>query len=189
MNAEFLAEYVHGRRTLREYFDRLVAEPAFAAAFEGCPEMGVRCAAHLWEALSNLDAIPRTDPFWSGSNMRATFTKVREYDLKTEGSQAQAIDLSWRSFVIAAFAGDVDRFGRTSELLIRAGAMRPTEFVRLALNQASVSGELTDELAAEMLMRLKVTDVARESLNAIARSGSSHATDWASKVLGRVSAG
>jgi hypothetical protein len=37
MDSDFLVAYVHGRHTVREYFDRFVRDPLFDAALADCP--------------------------------------------------------------------------------------------------------------------------------------------------------
>src|SRR5262245_32147256 len=111
-DADFLVEYVHGQHGVRDYFDRFLAGQF---DFLEDPGLRARCAEHLWSAFAELEAVPRSDPFWAGSNLRTTFTKLREfYDARVpiDGSD---IEHCWRSFAIVLCYGGLDRFKAASE--------------------------------------------------------------------------
>ena len=148
MDADFLVEYVRGRRTVREYFDLFVRDREFKSALAGCPvEFRDRCIGHLWSAFAELDAIPRTDPFWAGSNMRTTFTRLKDRE-KAALIDANDVRRCWKSFVVALCSGDLDRFRRAAEALLRAAELDAADFVVTALNLRDVSGWDKDDLAA-----------------------------------------
>lgn len=186
MDTEFLAEYVHGRHTVRDYFDRFVGEPVFDHAFAECPDVRSRCTEHLWSAFAELDAVPRTDAFWAGSNMRTTFGRVRDFYSKSEPLAEGDLKACWRSFAIALCHGDLDRFRLASEVLLRTGELSVSEFIPLSLNMLSVSGWDTDELAVEVPLRVGMAGATRNSLNAIIDGGPSEQAEWARKVLRRL---
>jgi hypothetical protein len=186
MDSDFLAEYVHGRRTVREYFDRFVGEPLFEAAFADCPaELRDRCIAHLWSAFAELDAIPRTDPVWAGSNMRATFSKLRDHT-KVVRADERDVERRWRTFVVSLCAGDLDLFRRASEALLRSGQLSVSVFVRTSLNLLDVSGWETDQLAADTLLQNDSAKEARSTLDDIIKKGGLERSLWAKKVLRRL---
>lgn len=185
MDDDFVVEYVHGRHTTREYFDRFMMDGAFELAFAGCPTLQRECVAHFWSAFVELDAVPRTDALWARSNMRVTFTKVRHVYVSVPIEESN-LEPCWRSFTIALCAGDIDLFGRASEVLLRAGQLSITDFVRTSFNLQGVSGWETDELAAEVPRRAGVADAARAPLNLIIERGPADQAEWAGKVLGRL---
>jgi len=186
MDSEFLAEYVHGRHTVREYFDRFIREPLIEAAFADCSaEFRSRCTSRLWMAFAQLDAIPRSDPFWAGSNLRTTFGKVCDHQRLTPPEDSD-VEGSWASFVIALCSGDCDVFRNASEVLLRGGRIGVGNFLRTSLNLRDVSGWDTDELAASLLLRLELGTEARTTLDDIIEHGSTDRSMWATKVLQRV---
>ena len=184
MDADFLVAYVYGRHSVRDYFDRFVMESAFADAFAECLEVRRRCTVHLWSAFAELDASPRTDAFWAGSNMRTTFTKLRDFYTKQE--PLASLDWTWRSFTISLCEGNADRFGAAAETLLRANELRMSEFLRLSLNLLYVSGWQTEQLAADVSVRMGMVDDARTSLLAIIDVGTPEHGEWARRVLEHV---
>jgi len=182
MDADFLVEYVHGRHTVRDYFDRFMSDWPFEGAFSGCPELRSRCSEHLWAAFSELDAIPRADALWARSNMRATFSKLRDFD-RVLSFEESNLPRCWRSFTIALCAGDVDRFKVVAGVLLRTGELSTSDFICSSFNMQSVSGWETHETAADVLHRAGMANAARERLNAIVEGRYVGDTDWAKKVL------
>jgi hypothetical protein len=166
MESDFLVEYVHGRHTVREYFERFVRERLFDAAF----------------------AIARTDPVWVGSNMRATFSKLRD-QVKAAPVDERDVEQCWRTFVVALCAGDLEVFRRASEVLLRTGQLSVSAFVRTSLNLLDVSGWETDELAVDTLLRCDAANDARSTLDDIIKNGSLERARWAKKVLRRLGGG
>jgi hypothetical protein len=184
-DSDFLVEYVHGRHTVREYFNRFVGERLFDAAFADCPtELRDGCVAQLWSAFAELEAIPRTDPLWAGSNMRPTFSKLRER-VKVVPIDERDVERCWRTFV-ALCAGDLEPFRRASEVLLRSGQLSASAFVRTSLNLLDVSGWETDELAAATLLQCGSANDARSTLDDIIENGSLERPRWAKKVLRRL---
>jgi len=186
MDSDFLADYVHGRRTVREYFDRLVRDPLFDAAFADCPaELRDQCIAHLWAAFAELDSVPRTDPVWAGSNMRATFSKLRD-QVRVGRVDEGDVERYWRRFVVALCAGDLDLFRPASEALLRTGQLSVSMFVRTSLNLLDVSGWETDELVADTLLKSDSVKEARSTLEDLIKKGALGRPLWAKKVLRRL---
>ena len=186
MDSNFFVEYVHGRHTVREYFDRFVCDRMVDAAFADCPaELRDRCLVRLWSAFAELDAIPRSDPTWAGSNMRTTFSKLRAR-LKLVPVDEQDVEGCWRSFVVALCAGDLDLFRQASKVLLRTRQLGASAFVRMSLNLLDVSGWETDELAADTLLQCDSANDARGTLDEIVKNGSVERPTWAKKVLHRL---
>jgi len=184
MDADFLTEYVHGRHAVRDYFERVLSEGAFELAFAGCPSLRRQCAEHLWSAFAELDAVPRTDSLWANSNMRPTFTKLRDF-YRSLSTEASNLEHCWRSFTIALSAGDLDRFKRASEVLLCAGQLSISDFLRASFNLLGVSGWETDELAAEVPRCAGLVDAAKIQLKLVVESGAADQAEWAGKVLRR----
>jgi hypothetical protein len=186
MDSEFLTEYVHGRHTTADYFDRFVHDGTFKAALADCPtDLRDRCSTTLRLAFARLDAVPRTDPLWAGSNNRATFTKLRER-LGLRRIDDTDLESCWMSFVIALCSGDLDRFDRASAVLLRIGQLRVADFLRAAFNLSAVSGWETDDLTARIVVGLDLRADARAALHDITGKAPHDRSLWAEKVLRRL---
>jgi hypothetical protein len=186
MNIDFVVEYVHGRHTMRQYFARLVEESKIGAAYVDCGQLCARCLVHLWAAFVELDSIPRTEPVWANTNLRTTLTKVSEFYRDRVPIEDDDLPRCWRSFALALFCGNTDRFERAGEVLLRAGQLGVPDFVRAAPHVAELSGWETDRLAVDLLVRLGLVAEGREALTEILKEGSADRHDWARKVLGQL---
>jgi len=186
IDSEFLAEYVHGHHTTDDYTDRFLHDGVFEAAFADCPtELRERSSAALQSAFLRLDAIPRTDPLWAGSNDRPTFTKLREHEKSAEIDDRH-LESCWSSFVIAMCSGNLDRFQRASDVLLRTGQLGVSDVLRASFNLLAVSGWETDELAAGILVRHVMGAAARAALGDIGKNSSPDGSLWAGRVLRRL---
>ncbi len=127
MNDDFVIEYIHGRHSVRDYFDSLVSDGSLDHAWAGCPELAAACREHLWSAFAEVDAIPRGDVFWRNSNMRITFTKVGDFYVKNADPQLRDPKGAWQAFAVAVCRGhSYERSaapGREAPWLPRAGRL------------------------------------------------------------------
>jgi len=180
MNDEFIVAYVHGRHTVRDYFERFIVE--VRGPFAGCPELWRQCREHLWSAFMALDQVPRTDSFWRGTNMRTTFTKVRDFYWLRVPFDEDDRGRCWRMFTVAACDGSLNSFGRAAEPLLRFSELGVGDFVRMALNLCWASGWSTEEFAAEILLRVGRGAEAGPTLDDISQNGGVDQAQWAAKV-------
>jgi len=182
MDAEFLAEYVHGRHTTDDYVERFMRDRLFEAALAGCPtDLRRRCSSALRLAFARFDALPRTDPLWTGSNNRVTFTKLRD-QMKLARIDDRDLESCWAVLVIALCSGDLERFEQASVVLLRTSELRLSEFLRASFNLCVVSGWETDSLTVQILANLEMGAVARAELDGITKQASADLVLWAEKV-------
>jgi hypothetical protein len=186
MDSDFLAEYVHGRHTVDDYFDRFVREVEFKAAVDGfSTDLRNRCSAALRSAFARLDALPRTDPLWARSNNRATFTKLREHP-ELLGTDDSDLESCWGSFIIALCSGHPERFGAASEVLLRTRQLQVTDFLLASYNLHGKSGDEAEDVTAVALARLDLGAVARSELYTLTWDPSRDRSLWAEKILERL---
>jgi hypothetical protein len=188
IDSDFLAEYVHGRHTTDDYFERFVQDRLYGVALADCSaELRRRCSSALRSAFARLDALPRTDPVWVGSNNRPTFTKLREQSQLARIDEGD-VESCWGSLVVALCSGDLERFGRASEALLRTRQLPLPDFLHASFNLREVSGWDTDELVAGILAGLDMTAPARTALDDLTKQSSPDRSSWATNVLRRLGA-
>ena len=183
MDSEFLAEYVHGRHTIDDYFERFVHGGCFDTALAECAtNVRDRYRAALRSAFARLDTVPRTDPLWARSNNRVTFTKLYER-LELPRIDDDDLESCWMAFVIALCMGDVERFERASGVLLRASQLQVSEFLRIALNLSYVSGWETEDVTARIVVGLGVGEAARRALEDITKQAPLDGSLWGEDVV------
>ena len=188
MNDDFVIEYIHGRHSVRDYFDSLVSDGSLDHAWAGCPELAAACREHLWSAFAEVDAIPRGDVFWRNSNMRTTFTKVGDFYVKNADPQLRDPKGAWQAFAVAVCRGDSSLFLRAATVLYRCGQLDVAPIIRLSFNVVATSGWDIDEALANALVELNAMGSAHAYLEELKGSDVSYLPEWAAKVLRRLPA-
>jgi len=188
MTDDFVVEYIHGRHSVRDYFDSLVSDGSLDHAWAGCPELAAACREHLWSAFAEVDAIPRGDVFWRNSNMRTTFTKVGDFYVRSADAQLRDPKGAWQAFAVAVCRGHASLFFRAATVLCHAEQLDVAPIIRLSFNVVATSGWDTDEPLARTLVELNGVGSARAYLEELRGSDVDYLPEWAAKVLQRLPA-
>ena len=183
---DFLVEYVHGRHDAREYFDRVVDGRGFEEACRGVVGMAVRCRAHLRAALQDLDGLPRSDPFWLGTNMRTTFTKLARYHGQLRTADFVDGAAAWKTLAVALWFGHRRMYIRACKALHRYEGVEVHWLIRTSMNMAAISGAQTVNVAARLIGTFGLADAASDVLDHLKRSASQSEASWAARVLRRL---
>jgi hypothetical protein len=179
MNSEFIVQYIRGEHGTRRYFDEFVKDGVLALALADCPHLYERCLGSLWDAFSDLDAVPRTQPLWFNSNMRVTFTKVKTHEIARAVPLAENPADSWRLLAVGLCAGDLTLCSRAADALLISGQLTARDIVTVFFNLIAVSGDETSEALADLARRHGLTDASDGALKAQEGRGSREFDKWA----------
>lgn len=182
-DGDFLVEYVHGKHTFRDYFERFFDVDTFGDVCEGCPELAAALHKHLLTAFEILDALPRTDPFWAGSNFRTTVAKVETFFSTRPVATAQD---AWPALAVGLLRPDLGMLSCAAEVLFPAGELGAADLVRTFYNAFVVPGGDVDEQFTELAIRLVAVDEFRLHLGQLATSAPAELAEWAANVSRRL---
>lgn len=182
---DFIVEYVHGKHSVRDYFDR-TAGGWLREACRGVPEMERRCREHLLGALTDLDRLPRSHPFWRGSNMRATLTKLGDF-YGRPGAPGDALpDAAWKSLAVSLQRGHRRLYMRACRMLWSAGELEVDWLLATSANLMGVSGYDTVNMTARLVRSFGLREGARARLLAMAQVPPRWHARWAERILRRL---
>lgn len=170
---------------LQDYFERALGDSCLKDVDPSGDDVRARALHAVWDGLERLDALPRSDPFWRGSNGRATVGKLHEFCcrlLADDPRDARALwtsagmELWWCSneFGMIAWSG-----------LHELELLDPRWPVQAALNLQWSSGVISVRGLASFLDRHGLWAQAMPCLDEMIQSKETFARSWAREVVSR----
>lgn len=148
----------------------------------GCNQFLRRVGECIFESLQRLNKLPRTDPFWQGTNKRPTILKLTDFgthELKINPDNRQAL---WTLASLDVFYG-ANNFGREHWKRLRESADFDISWALLAGLWAEVSFGVGSGEMAKLLMEMGSVGEAHALLELFAESKSDHIAGWAREVV------
>jgi hypothetical protein len=132
------------------------------------------------EGFRRLDALPRDDPFWEGTNRRPTPGKMRDFCDKARRDNPGDLDALRILAAVLMMHGLFDH--RVWERLLSAGQVEPAWSVYAALLAGSIGGGDTWSGLLVLLKELGLLGAVRSTLEDLRRSGHPVSSAWAGEV-------
>ena len=155
---------------------------SYATQYPGCEPFCTKAREIIFECLCRLNRLPRSDPFWTGTNRRPTIPKLRDYCkliLKDNPHDAIAI---WTMGALDVWQC-VDGFGYEHwKALHGLGNFDVSWPICAALLQGGPGG-ISDVALATLLMEMGAIEAAQPFLQEYANSERSNINAWAKRVL------
>lgn len=138
-------------------------------------------AIHCIQAFTRLDALPRDDPFWNGTNRRPTQYKLYDFCQKDLADNPDDIDTVWRRAAVEIVLG-YSYDPATWEKLINAGQVDAGWLLYAALWGECGGSYDTVDRAVASLKKLGLSESVRPTLERLIGSGIEHVSKWAGRV-------
>lgn len=159
--------------------------PGFASEYPGCDSFCMKARESIFESLSRLNRLPRSDLFWVSTNLRPTVHKLEDFCSQALENDPQDTLALWTLAALAVSRG-VDGFGYEQwKALHGLSNFDVTWPICAALLQGGPAG-ISDAALATLLLDLDAIEAARPLLQRYAESTQLNISAWAKRVLDSV---
>ena len=132
------------------------------------------------EGFRRLDALPRDDPFWEGTNRRPTLGKMRGFCAKAHRDDPGDLDALRILAAVLMMQGSFDY--RVWKRLLSAGQVEPAWSVYAALLSGYLGGGDTVSGLLVLLKEVGLCGAVRSALDDLHRIGNPVTSAWAGEV-------
>src|SRR4051794_35332251 len=161
-----------------------------AGMIEGFSQMGLEyrldprfireMQALYLEGFRRLDALPRDDPFWEGTNRRPTLGKMRAFCVKAHRDNPGDLQTLRILAVVLMMTGLFDH--EVWKRLLLAGEVEPTWVVHAALLAGYFGGGDTVSGLLALVREMGLWGEVRSAVDGLVRSGDPVAAAWGREV-------
>ncbi len=157
----------------------------YASQYPQCSAFCVRARQSMLESLRRLNAVPRSDPLWTNTNLRPSVHKLSDYCRRLLGENPREGSALWTLAALRVSAGEEGFGGEHWRALAALGESDVGWPICAALLQGGPAGT-SDAALAELLRDMRAIEAARPLLREFADSASPHVAAWAARVLAKL---
>lgn len=177
-DVEFTLRYIRGQASVEEYVKRKLSFDSFKERCEGCEGMAEKCYEAYADALFAMDLLPRTDPFWQGSNNRPTLGKVSSWARLRLVENPEDIVAAW-VLIDLTHSGVLNHYEVESwRLLLKKREMNVRWIVSTAWNQFPLRFDGAAGALVDLLKKLGLAKEAMPTLEMIKEHHEDFVREW-----------